>query len=300
MKLFKKIFILTLIFTAATWSMAWVFSAMAGETPKSTIKKLQTRLNDGNLIEEKETLDLQGIEKLHVETRSTDVTIETGDVGVATFTGMGKPGGKIILLERKGNELIVTLDKKHARRGLMWDFGDDANISVTTTLGLKISLPADVIKDLHVLTRSGDIKLRNLKLDSLDLGASSGDVTLLDCSARQLGAVKTSSGDIAITGFDGKLRTSSTSGEIDAQRISGADFESVSTSGDIEIKDVKVSGLRAQATSGDISVALSDGTGWKFSLSATSGEIENDFSDDVKAEKVMQIRSTSGDIRVRR
>lgn len=78
-----------------------------------------------------------------------------------------------------------------------------------------------------------------------------------------------------------KLCSQLTSGEPDDERISAYEIE-------------------AQATSGDISVSLPDGTGWKFSLAATSGDIENAFTDDANGTKLMQIRATSGDITVRK
>src|SRR6476620_4310453 len=104
MSLFKKIFVFTLIFTAGAWSMAYVFSAMAGETPKTTIKKLQGRLNEGQLVEEKEALDLKGVETINIETGSTDVTAEavTADQGTVEFAGTVKPGGKVIQMKREG------------------------------------------------------------------------------------------------------------------------------------------------------------------------------------------------------
>lgn len=307
MNSFKKIFLGTMIFTASMWSMAWVFSAVAGETPKSTVKKLQGRLNEGQLVEEKEILDLKGIGTVTVETGSTDIVAEatTGELATVEFAGTVSKGGKMIQLERKGSELFVRLDKSRSAQGLVWNFGDDedalsADIKVTTFQGLKITLPANVLKHLKLTASSGDVRAKNISAETLEAQASSGDVTLNDCGARQLGRVKTSSGDIDIDGFNGKLQVSSTSGQIEAQRISGDDFETTSTSGDIEIKEVKVLGLRAQATSGDISVTMPEATGWKFALSATSGDIKNDFSDDANAEKIMQIQSTSGDIRVRR
>ncbi len=307
MNSFKKIFVGTMIFTASMWSMAWVFSAVAGETPKSTIKKLQGRLNEGQLVEEKEILDLKGIDTVTVETSSTDIVAEatTGDIATAEFSGTVSKGGKMIQLERKGSELFVRLDQNRGARGLVWSFGDDddslgADIKVSTFQGLKITLPANVIKNLKVKASSGDVRVKNMNTDILEARASSGDVTVSNCTARTVGGVETSSGDIDIDGFNGKLRASSTSGQIEAQRISGDEFETTSTSGDIEIKEIKTLGLRAQATSGDISVTMPEAAGWKFSLSATSGDIKNDFSDDAAAEKIMQIQSTSGDIRVRR
>jgi hypothetical protein len=285
MNLFKKIFVFTLIFTAASWSMAYVFSAMAGETPKSTVKKLQSRLNEGQLVEEKESLDMNGVEEIQIETAAADITAEAvvGDQATVEFAGTVSPGGKVLKIERNGNKLVIGVDQNRGTKGFVWTFDDDdgPNVKVTTFKGLRLSLPANIGKTLKIETRSGDIKLKRIVADNLEIHASSGDVELNDCGARVLATVQTTSGDIEVHGFAGKLRTTSTSGDFDGERISGEALES-------------------QSTSGDISVSLPEPAGWKFMLSATSGDIENDFKDDANADKIMQIRSTSGDIRIRK
>jgi hypothetical protein len=284
MNLFKKIFVLVLAFTAVSWSMAWVFSAMAGETPKATVMKLQSRLNEGQLVEEKETVDMNGVEEIVIDTASADISAEAvvGDQATIEFAGTVSPGGRVLKIERAGNKLTIGVDQNRGTKGFVWTFDDDGpNVKVTTFKGLRVSLPANLGKTLRIETRSGDVKLKKIVADNLEVHATSGDVELNDCAARAMATVQTTSGDIEVHGFEGKLRTTSTSGDFDGERISAEALES-------------------QSTSGDISVSLPDAAGWKFLLSATSGDIENEFSDDAKADKIMQIRSTSGDIRIRK
>ncbi len=68
--MFKKLLAGAVLFTGACWAGALVFSAMAGESPQATIKKLESRLQRGSLVEEREVLDLNGVESIIISTTS--------------------------------------------------------------------------------------------------------------------------------------------------------------------------------------------------------------------------------------
>lgn len=252
MSLFKKIFLATLIFTGTAWAMAWVFSAMAGNTPLGTVKKLEARLNQGTHVNESETLDLNGVDQITLEASSTDVFVESAggglDVGLIKFAGVVQDPGKVLVVKREGHELKVSMNSKPSRNNLTWNFNaewedDDDDDDETNHEGLTLSLPSDIAKTLRITSQSGDVTLKNVNVTAMDVQSASGD---------------------------------------------------------IEIKNVRAGGLRAQAASGDISVSMPEATGWKFSLSTKSGDIENEFPNDEHANKEMHLQSTSGDIRVHR
>lgn len=305
--LFKKLFLGTLFFTIGSWAMAWVFSAAAGETPKITIAKLESRLSHGQKVEEREVLDLKGIQKISVMTKASDLVIQptSGDVAIAEFSGSAQTGQKVIALKREGNELQIRVEPVHSGRGFEWHLGnldidEDSDDLAIPFNGLRLQLPAEIIKTLELSAHSGDISVRDLNFDNLKISTLSGEVEIDSCSAKQQGSVETTTGDIEVDGFTGNLKTVSTTGEIEVSNLRGEEFKSVSTTGDLEIQDVDLRSLRAQSTTGDISVALKDGAGWKFSFNRVSGDVANEFKDDINAQKIMQIETTSGDIRVHR
>ncbi len=223
---------------------------------------------------------------------------------VVEYAGTVAQGTKALQMSRNGAELSISVDLKNTREGIVWKFAENdddvSGLKVTSFHGLRLALPANIIKKLKVSTTSGDIKVKDVALDDLKITATSGDVTVTEATTNSQASVQTSSGDIDVDGFKGRLQTRSTSGEISAEGVTADEIEVKSTSGDINLKVREAGSLLADATSGDISVSLADPTGWKFSLSATSGSIKNEFGDDVNATKRMQIRSTSGDIRITR
>lgn len=292
MSLFKKIFAATFAFTVVCWSAAWICLAVAGESTEGTVKKLGSRLNQGTWANEKETFDFAGIQNLTIDAAAANVTIEKiegpGQVTVE-YSGMVKNGGKILRTNRDGSELKIALDPKQESGFVLFhtddedddDDNNDGKKAHATVKGLKITVPADLAKVLRINLQSGDVTLKNLNAEDFEIHTVSGEIEITGGGVKREAKLSTVSGEIELKNFSGKVQATSTSGDIEAEHFSGAAFA-------------------GNSTSGNISVKMPDAMGWKFSLSTTSGEIKNEYADDAKADKVMQLRSTSGDIRVRR
>ncbi len=300
MSLFKKIFLGTLIFTMACFTIAWALLAAGGGSTASTFTKFQSRLNQGRWIDERESVDLNGVDTITVNAASADIFIDKEghaspeNEALIAYSGLSQPGGKTLSVQREGSELKVSVNTGNTT-AVSFNFDDghddddddddddeDAVQEPTSRKGLKIIVPPKFSgKVLRIEATSGDVTLKNMNVADLNIENVSGEIRLIDSGTRDAATLITKSGDIEAQRFNGKLRATS-------------------TSGDVEIKEPANGDLLAESTSGDISVTMPTAMGWKFSLSSVSGDLKNEFSDDVKANKKMQLNSTSGDIRVHR
>ena len=131
------------------------------------------------------------------------------------------------------------------------------------------------IEKSEIETISGDVKVNDWNGDLLDIETTSGDVLVLNSNVRTL-AAKTVSGDIEIEDLiaRGAITLDCTSGDIEFERMDGAELNIETTSGDVEGSLLSVKHFVAKATSGDIDIPDSDSSAGKCSVKTISGDIE--------------------------
>src|SRR3954465_12871310 len=74
-----KIFTMALGVTLISWSMAFVFAAIAGETVNSAMEKVEAKTTNSTIVHEDIPLDLKGVETLEIEAGSQDVDVNSVD-----------------------------------------------------------------------------------------------------------------------------------------------------------------------------------------------------------------------------
>ena len=205
---------------------------------------------------------------------STDVTLSPSDDGLVhvswedqVFSARMEGGALLIEPSSSGQETpdlrdtsLNTLPEKLGR--MLSGIFQNVTISFGGGTGgaLTVALPADLAPALYVTASSGNVELRDLSLAKAHLSSTSGDIRL------------------SHTTVAGELRTTSTSGDIQADDVRAKELSQVaSTSGDVRLNHTEVEGtLRMSTASGDI-----------------QGE-------DVRAGEVSLTSSSSGDVRLTR
>ena len=163
-----------------------------------------------------------------------------------------------------------------------------------TTLSVTLSLPE---KDFDSLTHrgtSGDVRISDLSLGSLDIDTTSGDIYLRSVNATKAVSLECTSGECEIEKLCAAALTMDlTSGDFDIRSLCvTGDVKINATSSDIEIENADIGSLLINATSSDIELAgLKAGSA--VNLEATSGEIE--LKEVIVGDK-LTVDTTSGDI----
>lgn len=129
---------------------------------------------------------------------------------------------------------------------------------------------------------------------------SSGDITVTDLAAPA--KVSTSSGDVRVRGLSAdSLDVRSTSGDVTLEGLTTKSVKAHATSGDIRLTFAAApTTVEADSTSGDVTVTMphSDMT-YKVAMDATSGDTSSDIGNNEAGTGSLSLRATSGDIRVR-
>lgn len=302
-----RIFIVTFMITTASWSLAFVMSAFAGEKPfpEATLKKAGQRVVEGKPIEEKMNQSIDGIDKINITVRNSDVElIATEDKELKVeFEGTveQKDNVKILEIKRDGSELSVETNKS-AQSTMFFGYlenGGKFSFGATQFLHLKVYVPKTYGKKISIAAASGDITVNDQKLEELVIKSASGDISLKNSQAA-VAQIKSASGDQKIMKFTGDLSIASASGEVEVKEQKGGSLEVSVASGDIDLEKIDVKSIVAKATSGDVTIDVTDKSGWTFKLRALSGEVDNNLTENDKGDKTMKVDSLSGDIKIKR
>ncbi len=154
------------------------------------------------------------------------------------------------------------------------------NLMVSTTSG-DVRIPEIKADTMQMSSTSGSIRLESVLAERTEISTTSGDITIEQ--ARGQTKISSTSGEILISGLEGPLRTSTTSGDISLGQVTGditlsttsgavrlengqGDFEAESTSGDIRVENLD-GDFKMNTTSGELSVSRGNGSGTAHSVS---------------------------------
>ncbi|MCT4613329.1 MAG: DUF4097 family beta strand repeat-containing protein [Marinifilaceae bacterium] len=220
------------------------------------------------------TMEFSGINKIVVSARFFDTNIygSSGNKTIFSYTinDSFKNHKKIHVNHKKvGNTLIIEVETP-----LRYVNNFEGKI--------KLSIPKDV--DIDYKSSSGDLSCIEMRNNSTNIAASSGDISLINFNSKF--NLKTSSGDIKLIECNGDINVKTSSGEQYLRTIKG-NVNSISSSGSAKLENVNGK-INLVSTSGDSDIIHCIG---KMRLTSTSGELElNDCQGEFHAS------STSGDI----
>lgn len=206
-----------------------------------------------------------------------------------------------------GATLIVDTDP--ARNG--WKSSFTVHVTAPQHSGIRIqSQSAEVAVTgpaarLEVRTASGEVRVDDVYGPSV-IQTASGDIAVRSTATCDL---RSASGDIAVRHVSDEAVAHATSGDIQFDVV-GADVKARTVSGELRVLDVRAGHAELISVSGDVEVGIHSGTLAAVDLSTVSGRTDTDLpvtesapvEDDEAASPLLdlKIKTTSGDIRVRR
>jgi hypothetical protein len=161
---------------------------------------------------------------------------------------------------------VLTLKQKSSGKSIL-NFGEDIQDGVT------LYLTEDAYSSLNVATASGDVKVSEaLSFEKAALATASGDVSFA-AKCGELSAA-TASGDVLLRGvLAERINLATASGEVEMENTSATEKLSVETvSGDVKLSSCDAAELELHSTSGDIEGTLL--TPKDFDVKTVSGKIE--------------------------
>ncbi len=162
-----------------------------------------------------------------------------------------------------------------------------------STMKMDVYIPKTYTQSIQTRTTSGNIKISDLKLETLNCKSVSGSVDIRNIVSREITA-ETTSGDIQLDSISGDLKVQSTSGSIMA---SYKDFnnnitaENVSGSTDLKLSENAEFALQAKTISGEITNS--------FPMTGSSTGKGKSLTGTVKSDRNrITINSVSGSIHI--
>ena len=149
---------------------------------------------------------------------------------------------------------------------------------------------SNMVEQLMISTKSSDIDITNLTLDTLKIQSISGDIDI-DCSTCEDTMISTTSGDIDLRRVNGSFMISTTSGDVEAMDIQAEQFTVQSTSGDIDFEG-SCDDLAIKTISGDVEITLED-TVTDARIQTTSGDVDLNIDNE---DYIITIETMSGDV----
>lgn len=171
---------------------------------------------------------------------------------------------------------------------------ESVSIDVQTRSGnIKINGINNIESVLSVKTTSGDMELKSVNVDRLNMETVSGDIKI-----REFYGISTLKSTSGLVDFEGKLKSESkiatVSGNIMGKLLVEETSEITTTSGDVEIRlqPENKGNFILSSTSGDIYFIGESFN--KTSINNVSGDVKSNVR--VKAENSLEITANSGDI----
>ena len=253
-----------------------------GHLGSSSEKVCSRKINDSM------SLGNENYRTIKIETTSAKVeVIPTHGEFKAEFTGNFNASGEEFMpyLDVSSNEDALSVEIKHPKGLFAGAVSSDSLLSVY--------IPQDGPDELVVKTVSGNINAGSLEISSANLGSVSGDINASRLSLSE-GIFESSSGKIKIDSLSGQVLSKTTSGDIDLvfeKFENTAYMESISGSANVSIPENASLTLKTETVSGNLSCDAP--------LTIKGGKDENLLADIGGGGPIMEIRSVSGDIKLR-
>jgi len=196
----------------------------------------------GSNEEAKQTVSLKGINNIYIDHGSTTVEVESADIESVEASW----------LNNNGPGIVIDKEKEHINIRLKSDFRNIVNIGKMPQLSLRI--PANYEGKVTMDGSSGNVKIKNMDTQKLDIKGKSGNVSLYYLEINNDIDVSVKSGNVLLTLED-------KDSNVNWVLQSGSGKRSVA----IPLEDSKQSNRKTQGQTGDGSFTVQ--------LQTTSGNI---------------------------
>ncbi len=220
------------------------------------------------------TYDESGYTELSIKGAVADLTIEEGDGYSVYFRGDEGLKPEVNL---SGKKLSIKQPSVKVPGG-----------NTSTYSVIRITVPKDALKEIGIDSAVGDVYIKNIECETLDVKAAVGTVNVNDVECSEKTKVAAAVGEVRISDSKtGKLDIESAIGDVVLRNIDSKD-----TFVDSHIGDVKINGI--------------DSDKYNFSLNCSLGDLEYNGRDygkkhkinNITAEYEFEIKSDIGDIKI--
>lgn len=236
-----------------------------------------------------EEYNLSDITKITAESKSADIKVmeSNGDTFIVKIYG-----------DKDANP-TVSVDNKELQ--IDYDFSTICfGFCFTADSLIEIYVPSSYVKDINLVSISGDIKVTNVSSENASFKTTSGDIWAEKLKDAEIGTV---SGDVKINSVN-NLDVKTTSGDIEISRLENS-IKAETISGEIDINNLNLGrNSSIKTTSGDIDInTCNDNYGNScneiyFDTTTRSGDV-NIAKNNRYSDITLKITTVSGDIDVR-
>lgn len=222
------------------------------------------------------SIDINKVETIYIETSFEDLYIQNEE----------RDNIEIVLNNNKNTDLEISNDKNfkiitryhgfklfNFKKNLLTvkiPLNFNGSIKLKTTTRGNIEIKDLNVQHLDLSLSSGDLFVENLSADKLNISTSSGSINLSKTISKTAD-VKSSSGDINIIKQVGNINTQTSSGNVNIIEIVG-NINLKTSSGDVSINNL-LGEIIGVTTSGSINVTLSE-LGGDIKCRLSSGSIQ--------------------------
>ncbi|ABW17651.1 DUF4097 family beta strand repeat-containing protein [Alkaliphilus oremlandii] len=182
-----------------------------------------------SIIDEEKLEDIKNVSSISVGSSFVDIKVipqEREDLRVHYHGSIVSNAVPVLSINKKSTDLQILLEAPN----------QTSRTILNSDLVVEIFVPIAFKGDYNIQSSSGEIEVSNLKGKHIHITSSSGDLSLSNIVSETLN-IKTSSGDIDMSNPIGKLRMSSSSGDLSLGIAETSEDMALSTSsGDISLK----------------------------------------------------------------
>lgn len=238
-------------------------------------------------IQKEQKIAITDIKDINLEFRSSDLNVfftEDNEIRVIQYSYKDLEENQLFQVNKTSSNITISEDKTPRFHLFYFGFMDQKVYDVYIPKAYKESLEIKAVSGdvgvneslefdkLVISSTSGDIKMGDVKANSIQIESISGDIKLQDLTNDNL-KLKTISGDIEVESAKGTIEAKTTSGTIEIKEISG-NVELTSVSGDIKSDDFKVTGdSKVKTTSGNVRMYLNKESNCEIQTKSVSGNV---------------------------
>lgn len=258
---------------------------------------------------------LDAFDNIKIETSIIDVNIIEGSSYSISYSTRESLEPEITC---DYNTLWVTSKQSGVNFGIFgFNTGKNEHITITIPAGastknleLKAST-ADITVDKvnvggSITTSTGDINIKNVSSDKLQLTSSTGDKTITNCNIDELNETS-STGDVKYENCTAvNLSTKSSTGEIIINGLTTTSLTANASTGDIKVTDTSADFITANASTGDVKLELvGSAKEYNYKLNSSTGSIQIDgekykksYTRDEDCYRTIKSKTSTGDIKI--
>jgi Toastrack DUF4097 len=217
------------------------------------------------------TYEIENITSIDADLGFSDIDVIVNDGDTVSFVYSGS-----LISNPEFKEPFLIFRESMGRLTIETTFTGNYNISNSTVV-LKLSIPADKLKELKLRASSGDITVFGDAAEKLIIDTSSGEIAVNGLSGESLTA-DSSSGDQNFINLELKsLDVSSSSGDISLNNSTAAKAYYSTSSGEIIADEFNSEACRVETTSGNVQM---DNYSGNLNFSSSSGLLDVIFGEE--------------------